>query len=859
MSQTQSRGWNRRTGTLILLALLVAALLPGTLVAQQPSTGQAGPHLLLCQPAGGQAGTTFDVTVTGQNLYEVRGLYFSRPGIKAELIAAVKIVTEPPKMKKPVPKGPPPTGMRFKVTIPADTPPGIHDVRVHTAGGISNARAFVVGDQKEYVEKEPNNDVPESQRVELNSVVHGVIANPTDVDYFRFAGKKGQRVVLSCLATSIDSRLDPAVELYGPSGTLLALGHDYHKYDALSDAVLPADGDYDVRVCSFGYTLGGPEYFYRLSISTAPWIDAVFPPVVEPGKKATVTVYGRNLPGGKPDPTAVVDGRVLEKVTVTVDVAGDEVALQRLAYSGRVEPLASALDGFELRLRNDAGTSNPFLLTYAKAPVILDAGEHGSAETAQEVNVPCEIAGRVEKKGDRDWYVFSARKGDTYSIEVFGERLGAPVDMQLSIRSAESGKTLAELDDSPEVFLPQLLTRTDDPPRYRFVAPADGKYHLVATNAEAFVQAGPRHLYRLRVTPEQPDFRLVVLPPLANAIDPCIVPQGGHQVLTVLAWRLDGFNGSIHLSADGLPEGVTCPLQVVPPGGKLAFLVMSAGKDVSAWAGAVTVKGKATINGREVTREARAAGATWPVPQPNLPAVARLDRSLVLAVGSSTAAYSLVAQAEPRTVKAGQRVTVPLRLTRTWPELKNKAVQVAALGPPGAFNVGPLTFAPGKETADLSFTIRGDAAPGTYTLVLRGQVQVNKADPKTKKQANLNVQLPSTPITVTVLPSQLAKISLPGNAQVKAGGETALLVKVARLYDYDGPFEVKLVMPPGVKGLEAEEATIPAGASEVRLVLHAEQGLKAGQRQGLLVRAVAMYNGNTAIAHEAKLSVTVVK
>ena len=38
---------------------------------------------------------------------------------------------------------------------------------------------------------------------------------------------------------------------------------------------------------------------------------------------------------------------------------------------------------------------------------------------------PCEIAGRVEKLGDRDWYAFTAKKGDVYNIEVLSDRLGA--------------------------------------------------------------------------------------------------------------------------------------------------------------------------------------------------------------------------------------------------------------------------------------------------------------------------------------------------------------------------------------------------------------------------------------------------
>src|SRR5262249_19320190 len=158
------------------------------------------------------------------------------------------------------------------------------------------------------------------------------------------------------------------------------------------------------------YTAGTPEYFYRLSISTAPWIDAVHPCVVQHGKPTNVTVWGRNLPGGQPDPTAVIDGRVLEKLTVTVNAPSDPAALTRLAYSGFLSPSSPAQDGFEYRLQNSVGVSNPYLLTYARAPVVLDNEANDTPETAQEVTLPCEIAGRVEKKRDRDWYSFTAKK-----------------------------------------------------------------------------------------------------------------------------------------------------------------------------------------------------------------------------------------------------------------------------------------------------------------------------------------------------------------------------------------------------------------------------------------------------------------
>ena len=76
------------------------------------------------------------------------------------------------------------------------------------------------------------------------------------MDYYRFAGKKGQRVVVSCLASSIDSKLNAEVEVWDKGGTRLASNRNYRDNDALLDVTLPGDGDYLVRVNSFAYLLG---------------------------------------------------------------------------------------------------------------------------------------------------------------------------------------------------------------------------------------------------------------------------------------------------------------------------------------------------------------------------------------------------------------------------------------------------------------------------------------------------------------------------------------------------------------------------------------------------------------------------
>jgi hypothetical protein len=737
-------------------ALLVGALaawLPARAPAQPPiGPGLPQPRLLVVSPAGGQAGTTVEVTLTGNDLDDPQRLLFNHPGIKAEPVAD----PQPPKPVKPAQGGQPPlVAARFKVTIPADVPVGHYDVRFVSKSGVSNPRAFVVGDLPEALEKEPNNDVDQAQKIALNSTVHGAITAPTDVDYYRFAGQRGQRVVVSCLASSIDSKLHAAVELYGKAGPPLAASHNYRDNDALLDCTLPEDGDYFVRVYAFAYLQGTIEHFYRLTVSTAPWIDAVFPSVVEPGKATRVTVYGRNLPGGQPDPSAVVDGRVLEKMTATVTAPGDAAALQRLAYRGYVPPVAGAMDGFEYRVRNQAGTSNAFLLTFARAPVVLDNGDNDTPDKAQAVPVPCEIAGRVEKKRDRDWYSFSAKKGDVLSIEAYGDRLGSPLDLYAVLKSGgPKGATIVELDDNPEPVANQFYARGEDPPRYQFRVPADGTYLLLVSSRDADHEASPRHLYRVRITPEQPDFRLVLMPPSVTAPDACNVRRGATQFFTALVQRQDGFNGEITLTADGLPQGVTCPPQTIAAGQRQGVFVLSAAEGAPLWEGEIRVKGTATIDGKKVEREARAATITWPLPQNQQgPTISRLNGGVALAV-IEQGPFTLTTTLTEATAKPGDKVSVPLKLARNWPDFK-APVQVTVLGLPGQGNQPPqpsLTIAADKTEGSVIVDVRPNLPPGVYTIVFRGQAQFQYSkDPSGKPKQNVTVQLPSQPLTLTVV------------------------------------------------------------------------------------------------------------
>ncbi|MFN4258541.1 MAG: hypothetical protein ACK4RK_04540 [Gemmataceae bacterium] len=870
MHRDQSLSWTRHQGTIFLLSFCGVLLGVTSLSAQQLGAPMPSPRLFQVTPPGGQVGTTVEVTIAGQDLEEAKGLLFSHPAIKAEAVPPPP--PPPPDPKKPAPMPPPPVIInKFKVTIPANVPLGLHDVRVVGDLGVSNPRAFVVGDLPEVLETEPNNDpLTNPQKIAVNQTVNGLINNPTDVDYYLFTGQKGQRVIVSCQAISIDSKANPIVELYDMRGRPLAANRNYSDTDAVLDATLPADGDYYVRLTQFTHTTGGNDHPYRLTVSTAPWIDAIFPPVVEPGKPAQLTIYGRNLPNGQADPTAQLNGRPLEKITVTVNVPNDPQALQRLNFNGYVPPVAANLSGFEYRVRNNVGSSNPYLLTYATAPVVLDNGNNDTQDKAQAVTLPCEIAGRIEKKRDLDYYTFTAKQGEQYLIEMFAERIGSPSIMEFSIYNASNNNQLVyESGDNVETLTPfKFYTRTLDPPRYQFNVPADGQYVIVAKSQTSGTQVGPNCTYRLSITPPQPDFQLIAMPQETRVPDANVLGQGGNCYYDVYAWRRDGFNGEITLSVEGLPTGVTCPPQVIGKGIKHGVLVLSAAGNAPDWAGSITIKGTATINGKPVTREARTASVTWPTPgnQPNIVTISRLDRGTYLAVRDKPF-FTVTATLEKTEVYQGDKINLNLVLNRIFPEFKAQA-QVKPVGANNTdYNLpANLTFNNNNQLLNLNdkatgvITVGPTVMPGTYTIVLEGIGTFPfRRNPKANP-VNSSAIYPTNPLTLNVLPRQLATVTTaPTAATVKIGEQTEVLVRVARMYDYDGPFEVELELPPNIKGVSAAKVTIPAGQNEAKFVLKADADAAPGNRPNLVVKATGMYNGKVPTAQEAKITVNVVK
>jgi hypothetical protein len=862
-------------GRLWLPTFGVLILGTGLAHAQPNAPTLPRPRLQSIFPAGAKVGTTVEVTLTGTDIEDPEELLFSHPGIRAEPVP-------PPPPANAKPNEPPPMpmtrrrGMReiplgvtkFKVTVGSDVPVGLHDVRLSNKWGVSNPRSFVVGLLPETTETEPNNDVPQAQSVALNSVVNGVISQPTDVDYYQVTASKGQRVLVHVAAASIDSLARPAIEIYTPEGQRVTFDRCYLQADALADVAWPHDGPCLVRVFQFPYNAGNADYFYRMTVTNGPWIDAAFPPMVEPGKTAAVTLYGRNLPGGTVDGTAVEKGRVLEKLVVNVTAPADPQLRWALRSSDHVSAAQGLMEGFDFRLATGSMVSNPFLFLYADAPVSLEQEPNDQPEKATKLTLPADVAGRIDRPLDRDCYIFSAKKGEVWVIDLFGERLGALADFYLTLRPLDpKANNIAEQDDPQELLHPfQFFHRTNDPAPLEFTAPADGDYLLTVSARDAATEFGPGQIYRLSVRPRRPNFRLVVMPAAPNRPEAGIVPAGGETAYHVFLERVDGFNGAVELTVEGLPTGVSCPPQQLAPNQQMTVLVLTANADAPPTDAILRIKGTSTINGQKVVREARPATITWSSAQPNQPVLSRMDRQLVLAVRDKPP-FRLMADPPAVSIKQGDKATIQLKVQRLIPDFK-AAVQVNAmpgrqpnqpLVPGVSFNGNnqPVTIPADKAETTATINVANNAPLGTYNYYLRGEAPYQFEKVKGQK-INTTLQEPALPVTLTIIPASLGAVTASaGNLKIGTSGE--LTVRVNRQAGYAGEFKIRVVVPQNVKGVNVAEIAIPAGQNEVKVPIMIAADAQPGEVKDVVVQATGTYEGQTPIVSEVKVNLKIVK
>lgn len=204
------------------------------------------PLLMWRYPAGAQAGQSANVTAMGINLGSNRS----------------------PAMSLPVP-------------VNAVDGSGIARVFVDSAPLVSNSLPVLLSSLPALAEQEPNDSRPSAMSVAPPCLVNGRFwhepqgkISPSasgnskpDVDYFKFRGVAGQRYVIDVTCQQLGSPADPIVTLLGPDDKPIAENDDTSGRDSHLDVVLPASGEYALRVAE-SRSQFRPENVYCLTLQT---------------------------------------------------------------------------------------------------------------------------------------------------------------------------------------------------------------------------------------------------------------------------------------------------------------------------------------------------------------------------------------------------------------------------------------------------------------------------------------------------------------------------------------------------------------------------------------------------------------
>lgn len=715
------------------MRLFTITLLTGFLAAQQLLAQLPTPELDTIYPPGGQAGKTVQVDLTGTDLDDLTALTFTHPGITATpvILSADEIWPEARQ-----------DGLKFTLNIAADVPAGLYEARTAGKYGISTPRFFTVSpkDGPEEITIAGGNETPETATVLAFNQPVNAQTTASQSDHYKVAVKQGQRVLVQVWGERIDSRIDASVTVLDPAGNPIAESLNEIGLDPLGDFTADADGDYIIKVSDYLFN-GGGQNFYRMMATTAPHIDGVFPLAGLPGTKQKFTVYGRNIPGGSPGEglkTANGDPLETKEVEIQIPATGEPVPVDG---SKALQLLA---DGFGWK----DGDSNPVRIGLAKDAVVV---EDPKIEE-QTVTTPCEVAGRFDYSGDMDLFRFTAKKDETYFIEVISDRMAVGADPNIIVQQIvkpapdaedqkETSKFVAESDDI--VLDSQRLVGFDTKSRdvnLSFKAAVDGEYRVIIGNN--FSSSGPLAAYRLGIRPARPGFKLIAVADNswqeANNGMPGVptVNAGGSTFIRVLALRQDGFDGAIALSTSGLPVGVTAPATEVWQGNTEAYFVVSAASNAQDWVGEVEITGTAKVGEQDVTVKALPGTLTWSAVDTTKARVrSRLTGSFPLAVTSKKAWLGVEpAEAKVWQVEINQPLDIPVKLTKAEGVKGN--ITVTPYGLPNFKKPAPIAI-PEKDAegvVKISFNPDGNNKPmvseGVFVLKADGVMGKYQTNPE---------------------------------------------------------------------------------------------------------------------------------
>ena len=722
----------------------------------------------------------------------------------AELAPEAKLLLAVPIAQQTVKPGATASQVQIDVTLDAGVAPGVYQLRLATAGGVSAPVAIGVDRLPELPFAAEVSSLP----VALNGTLQGAAVLRTS-----FTGLKGQAIVIDVEGRRLGVELNPVLHLLDSRNVQLAWAQPTLALagDARIAAVLPADGRYTVELHDALYRGPAPGAF-RLKIGSLPYADLTFPLAVKRGAKTALEFVSTNLPA--------------EARAEAPDVpsAGEAPApWPALEFASGVHPR----------------------LVYSEHDEAIETAP--APGQLQQLAPPIGVSGRLAAARETDRYQLAVTPGQALRIDVLAARAGSPLDGVLTVNNPAGGE-LARSDDRPNTTDPGL----------DFTVPA-GVSAVVLSLKDLEGRGGPNYVYRIAVEPlGLPDYSLSLM------TDREALPKTGASLLRVRANRA-GYNGPIRLSIPGLPAGVTVTGDEIPAGATDALVTLLPGDQVAppivtmvvgdstepnTALRRVAVTGETLVSKAQpwLRRELALAGAqaspisiAWanPAAEPKLP------------LGSSVPFEVQIARA------AGVAGPVRLSLVTTQSIPKktikenNQDKQVDDLDRALRLDSQP-TIAAEQTSGAATVLVPGDLPNIPYDAAL--QAELLSADGKTVLASALTPARRMTPASPFVL-------AIAGEAKVdaKAGsGETGKLTgTIQRLGDFKQPLSVTLVGLPA--DLPPPEVTLAPEQNEFSLPVAFPYGTAPGAVANVKLVAASRLNPTTFVrSNELPVAVNVV-
>jgi len=246
------------------------------------------------------------------------------------------------------------------VTLAAAEQEQAINVGAKIINGRSSALALLrVAQSPATAEVEPNNSKEQATAAELGNTLSGRIDEAGDADFFKIAGKKGQKFTFRAITRRVGAPTSAFVRVLNKDGGQVAAKEDFGVGDASFDYAFPADGDYFVAVEEL-HRRGGGQFGYLIETEPA-----------AAGFDLSVSANTINIGAGSTS-------------AVTVNVA-------RRGYNGPIDVAAEGLP--------EGIVSQPTVIGPGMKSVVLTLTS--TTATPQSQVIPVQVVGRA-KIGDKD-------------------------------------------------------------------------------------------------------------------------------------------------------------------------------------------------------------------------------------------------------------------------------------------------------------------------------------------------------------------------------------------------------------------------------------------------------------------------